>query len=313
MFRPPQYNNRQPPAWSGRNNNVGHNNQQLAELPNMNQVGTLIVNGARQFAARYRYITAWYLLGIVVLCLLIITGGKGRSLTPQQIKEYNHIMSTIDLQAEYDAMDSYWEASNRYHATKGWFTCDSLCQRNKKQLKIAEQRLNAIRSEGNARMSDAKAVAGLFSDVAVTEMTESFWQYMAAGKRFAKRQTGWDIMWMMMRGVTRGRDESWMEYALKILLNVLINFSIGLVSALIFFVLGLWNILRSYQPNPVVAVIVFLAAASAATSFVVTYIIAMFGAAAGGIYGVAKLAEHSVRAQIADEQRRQRLQRPHQE
>jgi hypothetical protein len=92
---------------------------------------------------------------------------------------------------------------------------------------------------------------------------------------------------------------------------ILINFSIGLLSALTFFVLGLWNILRSYQPNPIVAVIVFLAAASAATSFVVTYIMAMFGAAAGGIYGLAKVAEHSARAQIADEQRRQRLQRPH--
>jgi hypothetical protein len=308
MFRPPP----QPGRWAGPNVNA-NNNHQLAQLPDMNQVGTLLLNGVRQFAIRYKYVTAWYLLGIVVLCGFVISGGKGRAMTVQQQKEYNHIMNTIDLQAEYDAVDAYWDASNRYQATKGWFSCDSLCQRHKERMRVAERRLQAIRAEGTARMSDAKSVAGVFSDVAVTEMSDSFWQYLAAGKRFAKRQTGWDIMWMMMRGMSRGRDESWMEYALKILLNILINFSMGLASALVFFVLGLWNILRSYQPNPIVAVIVFLAAASAATSFVVTYILAMFGAAAGGIYGVAKLAEHSLRAQIADEQRRQRLQRPHHE
>ena len=299
-----------PPAWAG---NRPNQNLQLAQLPDVNEVGSIIVTGARAFAKRYKYVTAWYLLGLIVLCFLVVTGSRGRSLTAQEQKEYNYIMNTIDLQAEYDAVDAYWEASNRYHATKGWFTCDGLCQRHKKSMKVAEQKLNAIRAEGNARMSDAKAVAGLFSDVAFTEMTESFWQYLNAGKRFAKRQTSWDIMWMMMRGITRGRDESWMEYAFKILLHILINFSMGLLSALVFFVLGLWNILRSYQPNPIVAIIVFIGAASAATSFVLTYILGMWGAAATGIYGVAKLAENSVRAQIADEQRRQRLQRQHQE
>ena len=166
----------------------------------------------------------------------------------------------------------------------------------------------AVRAEGNARMSDAKAVAGLFSDVAVNEMTDSFWQYLAAGKRFAKRQTGWDILWMGIHGITRGRDESYAEYAMKILMHVLINFTMGLLSALLFFVMGLWNILRSYQPNPAVAVIVFLAAAAAATSFVLTYLLALFGAAAGGVYGMAKLAESTARAQIAADRQRERLQ-----
>jgi hypothetical protein len=318
----PQYNYRQPPrpqqqrpAWAG-NQNQNQNQPQLlvTQLPNVNQVGTIVVNGVRQFAKRYKYITAWYVLGLIILCILVISGGKGRSLTIQEQKEYNYIMNSIDLQAEYDAVDAYWDASNRYHATKGWFTCDGLCQRNKQNMIIAEQKLRAIRAEGNARMSDAKAIAGLFSDVAFTEMYESFWQYLNAGKRFAKRQTSWDIMWMMMRGITRGRDESWIEYALKILLHILINFSIGLLSALVFFVFGLWNILRSYQPNPIVAIIVFIGAASAATSFVITYILGMFGAAATGIYGVAKIAENSLRAQIANEQQqRQQIQRPHHE
>ena len=51
-----------------------------------------------------------------------------------------------------------------------------------------------IKAEGNARMSDAKSVAGLWSEVGVGEVTDSFWGYFASGKRFAKRQSMWDAM-----------------------------------------------------------------------------------------------------------------------
>lgn len=296
------------------NNNRQQQQQQLAavRLPEVDEVGGFLVRTAKDFATRNRYITAWYLLGLLVIGMLAIAGG-GKPLSRAQQAEYHRLLSTIDVQAEYAAADAYWAANNRYRATKGWFwSCDALCQRNKKDMQHAERHLMAVKAEGNARMSDAKKVAGLWSDVAVDEMSDSFWQNFASGKRFAKRQTGWDIMWMAIRGIARGRDESWGEYAIKILMHVLINFTMGLLSALAFFVIGLWNILRSYQPNPVVAIIVFLAAASAATSFVLTYLMALFGAAAGGVYGIAKLAEHTARAQIqADRQRERVQQRPH--
>jgi hypothetical protein len=285
---------------------------------------------------------------VLVLGLLVINGGSGRTLTKAEQRQYDAILNSIDLQAEFDATEQYRMALWRYQSTKGWFwSCDSLCQRHKRQMERAKQTLDAIRAEGNARMRDAKRIAGLSSDIAVQEMIDSFWQYFAAGKQFAKRQTGWDIMWMTIRSMTtpRGRDEAWAEYIIKILMHVLINFTMGLLSALVFFVLGLWNILKSYQPNPIVAVLVFLAAASAASTFVATYsksngavsgvlcclflfclvshsiwnsdsffssflkllVMALFGAAAGGLYGMAKLAETSARQRIAADQRRQRL------
>lgn len=110
-----------------------------------------------------------------------------------------------------------------------------------------------------------------------------------------------------------GRDESMVEYAMKVLLQVLMNFSIGLCFALVFFVFGLWNIVRSYQPNPIVAVLFFIGAACAAFSFVATYLMAMYGAAAGGVYGVLKLAETQARAARLEQQRQQQYMgnRPH--
>merc|ERR1712157_574047 len=90
-------------------------------------------------------------------------------------------------------------------------------------------------------------------------------------------------------------DERMIEYGLNILMQVLVNFSIGLVMALFLFVVGLWSIVRSYQPNPVVAVLFFISAMCAAFAFVATYLLAMYGAAAGGVYGVLKVVEGNLR------------------
>ena len=61
-------------------------------------------------------------------------------------------------------------------------------------MKEAEAVLDEIRKEGYARMSDAKSVAGVFSEVGVTETKDLFWSYFAQGKAFAKRQSMWDMM-----------------------------------------------------------------------------------------------------------------------
>jgi hypothetical protein len=164
-------------------------------------------------------------------------------------------MNTINLEAEYNASYDYHQAQQAYHASKGWFSCDSLCQRNKERMNARYAVLQEIRNEGNARMSDAKSVAGLFSQVGVGEVKDSFWQYFAQGKQFAKRQSMWDAMFMGIRHM--GRDESTMEYMLRVLLQILVNFSMGLLMALVIFIFGLWSIIKSYQPNPLVAVLFF--------------------------------------------------------
>ena len=88
-------------------------------------------------------------------------------------------------------------------------------------------------------------------------------------------------------------------------MQVLMNFTMGLIMALIFFWTSLWGIVRSYEPNPFFAAIMFICAAAAGFSYVISYLLAIFGAAAGGVYGVLKVAESSQRAQIANAQRQQ--------
>jgi hypothetical protein len=45
-------------------------------------------------------------------------------------------------------------------------------------------------------------------------------------------------MFMAMRSMTRRRDEQWIEFGLRVLMNVLLNFSIGLAMALVMFIIG---------------------------------------------------------------------------
>lgn len=261
-------------------------------LPEPGDLGQMVVRGATNFARNHKVISGSYIVGILVILLL----GSGTKLTMDQRREYNTIMNTIDLQAEFDASQEFYMTRQAYWGSKGWFwSCDHMCQRNKRRMEDAQYKLDLIRKEGQARQSDAKAIAGIFSEVGVGEVQDSFWSYFSSGKQFAKRQSMWDAMFMGIRSM--GRDENFMEYALKVLMQVLLNFSIGLCFALLFFVIGLWTIVRSYQPNPIIAVFFFIGAACAGFAFVMSYLFAIYGAAAGGVYGVLKLAETNARAQ----------------
>jgi len=260
------------------------NRRQIA-LPEPGDVGSMVLRGAAGFARRHKVITGSYLFGILVLLL----AGTGTRLTLQQRREYNSIMDTIDLQAEFEVSQRYAMAHQAYRASAGWFTCDSLCTRNKQRMERVKSDLDAIRREGHARMSDAKAVAGLFSEVGVGEVKDKFWSHFNKGKQFAKRQSMWDAMFIGMRSM--GRDENMIQYVLKVLMQVLLNFSMGLIIALVVFIFGLWGVVRDYQANPIIAVFFFLTTACAAFAFVATYLMGMFGAAIGGVYGLAKVAE----------------------
>lgn len=262
--------------------------QQVA-LPSFTDAGTLVVGGIKNFAKRHKVISGSYVFGILFILLI----GSGTKLTLDQRREYNDIMSTIDIEAEFNASEYYARTNNAYRQTKGWFTCDSLCQRNKRRMEDAAATLDDIRKEGYARMSDAKSVAGIFSEIGVEEVKDSFWQYYYAGKRFAKKQSLWDAMFVGMRSMSR--DESMAEYGLKMVVQVLINFSLGLIGALFVFIYSVWGIIKSYQADPITAVIFFVGACCAGFAFVSTYLFALFGATAGGLYSVAKVIESNAR------------------
>jgi len=264
------------------------NQEEIITAISAGSFGTLALSTATSFAKRHKVISISYLYGITSIIILILAGG-GTKLTIDQHRQYTRIMNTVDLQAEYTASDHYHSAYANYYHSKGWISCDAHCQHYKKIMEKRKYEWDEVKAEGNARMSDAKNVAGIFSEVGVGEVTDSFWEYFASGKRFAKRQSMWDAMFMGMRSM--GRDESMPEFLLKMLMQVLINFSMGLIMALFIFIFGLWSVIQTYQPNPLTGLFFFVTAGCTAFAFVATYLLALYGAAAGGVYTMVKMAE----------------------
>ena len=174
--------------------NRQHQNQ--IALPSISDMGVLVVRGITSFAKRHKVLSGSYILGLIFLVLI----GSGTKLTLDQRQHYNSIMNTIDQRAEYEASQNYAQTYQAYRYSKGWFSCDSLCKRNKLRMDGSKATLEEIRKEGYKRMSDAKSVAGVFSEIGVEEMSDSFWEYFGAGKRFAKRQSMWDALYVNSNG-----------------------------------------------------------------------------------------------------------------
>lgn len=204
-------------------------------------------------------------------------------------------MNSVDTELEYRVSRDYQDAYQAWYGSKGWFTCDGMCERNKRIMEERKSAMDEVRVEGNNRVSDAKSVAGIFSEVGVGETRDSFWEYFNRGTKFAKRQSMWDALFMGMRKI--GRDESWGEYALKMMMQVMMNFSIGMIMTLCIFVFGLWGIIREYQPTLFEGVAFFLLAFAAGFATVATVLISMFGTAGAAVFGVAKIAEAQLRLQ----------------
>jgi hypothetical protein len=293
-------NQRRPMAGGGvYNGNVGA----LATLPEPMEMGKLVVQTVIQGARRNPVLSSTYVIGILLLLIV----GNGIPLTIQQSTQYNRIMDSINLQAEYKATEQYYQADQMYRHTRGFlgWSCDNTCQIWKRKRDQSLLDLQKIRQEGAAQMKIAKNVAGVWSEIGISELKDSFWSYFNAGKKFAQRQSMWDIFFIGLRSMTRGRDESQIEFILKVLFQVLMNISMGLFMCFIFFVSSLYSIISSYQPNILVAILTFIGATAAAFSFVTTYLIAVYGAAATGVYGLLKVVESVSRAQLADQHRQQ--------
>lgn len=71
----------------------------------------------------------------------------------------------------------------------------------------------------------AKGHLGLFSVHAVSEIRAMFSRQFAGGKRFAQRSTLWDAVFMGIGSM--GRDEALASYVLRIVIRLLMNFTLG--------------------------------------------------------------------------------------
>ena len=163
---------------------------------------------------------------------------------------------------------------------------DRLVPERKRALALATKDFEAAVREHDALMSDAKASVGVWSAYGVEEVRGLFWDAYQSGKDFAKRMTWWDVL---LGGVGRRDEELWATL-LRWLGQVMMNFTIGLFSALVSFAFSLVSMLWAYKASYLSGLLFFAVAMSGATAMVGLFVGGMYATAVGGVYVLAKSA-----------------------
>merc|ERR1719152_469640 len=144
--------------------------------------------------------------------------------------------------------------------------------------------------ERDAITSEAKAAVGIRSQYGVDEVKDRFWKAYQSGKDFAKRMTFWDVM---LGAGGRNRDEELLGTILRWLGQIMMNFTIGLVSALFSFMFSLVSMIWEYKTSYLSGILFFAVAMSAASAMVATFVGGMYATAAGGVYMLIQNAERA--------------------
>jgi len=256
----------------------------------------VVVLAKSTFAAakRHKKISLTWIVGLVLT--MFATGFR---VSLEQARQYEAEMDAAVMSEPIaNAERRYRSAERAHYESKGWFfTCDANCQRQRRRSEAALQELQMLQQQEALRMSDVKAKVGVFSEFGVAETRQKFWESFAGGKSFAKRQSMWDLLFISLS--SSRRDENAIGIILKWVVQLLFNFTIGLLGALAVFGYQLYGLVFSYQPTPLSGVAFALAAFLAAASMVATYLAAMYLCAASGIAAVGAAATAHARIEAA--------------
>lgn len=251
-------------------------------------MSTALLRVGKEAVRRNPIKVSLYLLGVLV-CLFF----SGFAVSETQRGEYYAQLARVDAHRLAELRDGLDTSAELYRRHRGWFSCDARCQIFKEDFEAARDAYESARREEDAKLRHAKSKLGLFSEYGVDETRALFWERFAQGKNFAKRQTTWDLLFYGIGAMAR--DESFLEYALRVLLGLLFNFTLGMFGAVVAFVAGLYTVIQSYDASFVVGFVFFLSASLAAISFALSWLVGLYALAATGTFVALKVVASNLR------------------
>ena len=138
-------------------------------------------------------------------------------------------------------------------------------------------RFKVKQDERNAIIKAAKAEVGIWSQYAVDETREQFWQTFQEGKDMGKRMTFYDMLFSMFDR----RDENAGAFLMKWAIRILINYTMGMVVAVVRFLFQLGSIVWSYSPSAASGTLFFAVAAFSALSIIGAFLLLMYASCVG--------------------------------
>jgi len=228
-------------------------------------------------------------MGFWCLGLLICVFFNGIQVSDQQLAAYESAQVRAgEFSGDInDASRKMWDSDVAYRNSQGWFwSCNQQCQVKKSAYLEDKREYDEWKSKEREALRNAKAAVGLFSPFGVGNARHLFNDQFQRGKSFAARQSKWDALFLGFRAMAR--DESFVNYAFSLLFNLLVNFTIGVMGALLGFLWNLWSLVVEYRASIITAIAFFFLASLAAFSFAAAWLAGLYAAAAGTVYVGAK-------------------------
>jgi len=235
--------------------------------------------------------------------LIIVTLGRGYAIDAKTGQKFSAALDEADLIEQTHVNEAHLQmeaAYNRYYRSKGWFSCDSYCQTQYQSYLKAQEQMKDAKALHDAAISEARATVGIFSDYAVQDARRLFWSCWEWGKNFAKRISFYDAIFLAMDS----RNEGLGGYLARMVVRLLVNFTIGFFSALVSFVWQLAFFVWSYKAG-IAGLAFFILGSVAAFSLVASAIGAMYVGTATAAAVVVTMARPQIQGGAG--RRRQRL------
>jgi len=236
------------------------------------------------------FVFSWWVLGLYALFF-----AQGLTPSAESEQRYSELMQQAVFSPEAREIEHEMRRAMRdldqVHVW-GWRWREPysrLVPERKAYLAVAQRNLNAALAERDAIISEAKSEVGIWSTYGVEEVRDKFWKAYQSGKDFAKRMTWWDVL----LGVGGSRDEEAWVTLMRWAGQIMMNFTVGLISALVSFGFSLVSMIWEYKASLAGGLLFFVVAFSAASSMVAAFIGGMYATAAGGVYVLAKQARNA--------------------
>lgn len=241
-----------------------------------------------------------------VIGLLLAAFAKGFSVDETTVESYQATLQMADDVSRKELSDAYAnmkQFDDKYYNLKGWFSCDAKCTKALDKLNMAKAEVARVENKKAGIIKEARQEVGIWSTFGVQDVRDSFWKSWKSGKDMAARMTMMDAFMMAMPG---SREESIVSVLLKLVLQYVVNLTMGLIFSLCFFIYNTYCLVVAYGESFMSGLAFFLLVVVASVATVGSYLGAIYGTVVGG--GVYLVKQAAKQAALKGENRQRRPQ-----
>eukprot|EP00040_Diaphanoeca_grandis_P020088 m.106632 g.106632 ORF g.106632 m.106632 type:complete len:306 (+) comp27739_c0_seq1:132-1049(+) len=277
-------------------------NQQLTHLPGPGELIGIAASKLLKSPKALSFLSLW-IFGL--FCMLYAT--PPFTLTDEMREEFQEKLEMSNTVPGYqDTFEDLMNVQDSLYRHKTWFWSfnaerSEIVYSLEAEAKALGQQFAALEAERTGLRRDAFQVVGLFSEYGVQEARQLFWDCLDKGKGFARRSTFYDMLF----GLVMGRDENLGAFVVRVLLNFLINATMGLIGVVFAFIYYLYIMVFAYKASFLGGLAFFLVAGVAGLSMALLYMFLLYGVVGGTGYVILKTA---VDNSIESNRRRQQQQ-----